>query len=540
MLVVWTDTRSDAGDLYGRAITDFPPADPAPGTDGDALVVGAGNQRLPAVAEVVAITIGASPVFFGPAHVVAYEEEIFVPQSSREIRAVRVGDLDWGPNGVPVHEPGVLSGTDPAVTADDEFGAIVAWTEIAPGVRASRLQRLGFLGTREWGPNGVTLGSDTTVSGTHQLAGGPGGRTYVLRSDRRNGALSGSARALALFCVDGWGVIAPGWPAEGLLLGDLTTGPHRLLPDGGGGVYVVWQQAEILSKDGIGQGVRVAHILSDGEAAPGWSLGGTPAVVRADGNVRLGAADVLAGFGPVLVLTYEQVVGGPSASGQDLVAQRMQTNGQLAPGWPVTGIDLCTAPGGQHGVQVIASGAGLLAVWSDDRASSTDLYGVRLEGDGTPASGWSAGGVLLCNAPGDQVAVTLAPATGNGAVFAWEDSRDFISTQTDVYAQTVNAVGQVDVPAAAPSTLWLSAAWPQPASASARLRISGPAGDAAIEVLDTQGRTVTAWRDAVTAGGSSIRWDLADRDGRRVAPGVYQLRVRLGTFAAARRIVVVR
>ena len=543
MHVVWEDLRSDGGDLYYSPVTDIPPADPAPGTDGIPLVVGAGAQRLPAIAAVgsVLIASGFRPQYslFSP-FVVAYQVDDFGPQVSREVRAVRVGDVDWGANGVPVHEPGELLGTDAAVTADDDYGAVVAWTENATGVRASRVQRLDAFGVRQWGANGVTLGSDTTVSSVHQVVRRTGGGTYVLRSDRRNGALTGAARAVALFLVDGAGVPAAGWPAEGLVLGDATTGPHELLSDGTGGAYVLWQQLEVLSNDALGHGVRIARVLADGSAAPGWSLAGTPVVIRADGRVRLGSAALRPDGGVVVALTYEQLVGGPADSGVDLVAQRMLPDGQLAPSWPVLGLDLCTAPGIQDGVKLIASGEALLAVWCDGRGGSVDLFGVKLANDGTVGSGWSADGNLLCGAPSEQRGLVLAPATGGGAVFAWQDERDFPSTQTDVYAQTVNALGQVDVPSGSPGMLSLSAAWPQPARESARLALSGPAGDALVQVLDTQGRTVTAWTEHASAGVTSLRWDLADREGRRVAPGVYHLRVRLGTASASRRIVVVR
>ena len=536
MVVVWTDIRSDGGDLYYSIVTELPPANPAPGADGTPLVVAPGSQNAPAASTVYSPMVGL-PAVISPV-VVAWTDW---PSAGdpMQVRAARVGDIDWGATGVPVHDAGAKGGADAAVCSDGDLGAVVAWTERAAGWRATRAQRLYYDGSRQWGANGVPLGSDTTVSSVPEAATVVGGGAYVLRMDRRNGALTGSARALALFRVDFNGAPAAGWPAEGLLLGDATVSGHRLLPDGDGGAYVIWQQSEILSNDALGQGVRMARVLSTGSAAPGWSLAGTNVAPRADGHVRLGTADVRPGGEVVLALQYEQVVGGASATGRDLVAQRMLGNGQRAPGWSVLGVDLCTAPLDQHGVKVISSGEGLIAVWSDDRSGATDLYGVKLAGDGSPASGWVANGQLMCSAPSEQISIVLAPATGGGAVFAWQDERDFPTTQTDVYAQTVNSIGQLVVPPASAGALSLSLPRPQPAASSARFSLSGPGGAARVQVLDAQGRAVTGWRQDVPAGVTSLVWDLADGSGRRVAPGLYHVHVRLGDAHATRRVVVV-
>ena len=556
MLVVWIDIRNDGGDLYYSIVSDAPRPDPAPGTDGFPVVVGTGSQFAPAVAAV------ASPMMFGPGSQRSPSSEASSPAGARlpaqfspvvvawtdwpsaevpmQVRAKRIGDIEWGATGVPVHDVGTTGGADAAVSADGDFGAVVVWTERAVGLRATRAQRLDFTGARLWGADGVALGTDTTVSSRPQAAVVPSDGAYVLRLDRRNGTLTGIDRALALFRVDGSGALGAGWPAEGLLLGDNTVSSHRLLADGNGGAYVIWQQSEILSNDAIGRGVRMTRILADGSAAPGWSLAGTNVALRADGHVRLGSADVRPDGGVVLALSYEQVVGGPSATGVDLVAQRMLPDGQRAPGWPATGMDLCVAPGEQHGEQVIASGEGLLAVWSDARGTGVDLFGVKLASDGSPASGWTANGQVLCDAPSEQIEIVLAPATGGGAVFAWRDERDFPVTQTDVYAQTVNAIGQVEVPFEPSGALSLSHGWPQPASSSARFALSGSEGEAQVEVLDLQGRAVNSWTSRVSAASRTLVWDLSDRDGRRVAPGIYHLRVRLGPAMSARRVVVVR
>lgn len=88
---------------------------------------------------------------------------------------------------------------------------------------------------------------------------------------------------------------------------------------------------------------------------------------------------------------------------------------------------------------------------------------------------------------------------------------------------------------------------PNPARGRVRLAFDLPPGAAEflLEVLDVQGRRVVSYAEpAGPAGrspaGSSWRWgwDLHDGHGRRVAPGLYLVRLRSGADEAVRRVVV--
>jgi len=87
-----------------------------------------------------------------------------------------------------------------------------------------------------------------------------------------------------------------------------------------------------------------------------------------------------------------------------------------------------------------------------------------------------------------------------------------------------------------------SAAWPNPARAEARFGLSlARAGEVRIEAFDVSGRRVrTLARGERPAGSSEVAWDLRDEQGRRVEPGLYLVRARLGDSVRSRRIVVVR
>ena len=62
-----------------------------------------------------------------------------------------------------------------------------------------------------------------------------------------------------------------------------------------------------------------------------------------------------------------------------------------------------------------------------------------------------------------------------------------------------------------------------------------------MEALDLAGRRVRRIAAGdLDAGSTTLAWDLRDDEGRRVAPGIYLLRVRTPEGARTRRAAVVR
>jgi hypothetical protein len=103
-------------------------------------------------------------------------------------------------------------------------------------------------------------------------------------------------------------------------------------------------------------------------------------------------------------------------------------------------------------------------------------------------------------------------------------------------------VASSEAPAAAggrPVVFTLSRPAPSPASSSVRVECSIADGVAvAAEVVDLAGRSVRRLDPGAARGAVALTWDLRDQDGRRVAPGIYFLRVRAGAESRAARVVV--
>jgi hypothetical protein len=103
------------------------------------------------------------------------------------------------------------------------------------------------------------------------------------------------------------------------------------------------------------------------------------------------------------------------------------------------------------------------------------------------------------------------------------------------------AVVGVPAPSAAPR-LSLSAPWPHPVTGAARITCVLPAaGRATLRVYDAAGRRIADVFDGpLGARETSLEWRAVDRAERRLAPGVYLMRLDAGGACAVRRVVVTR
>ena len=101
-----------------------------------------------------------------------------------------------------------------------------------------------------------------------------------------------------------------------------------------------------------------------------------------------------------------------------------------------TGANLERAPA------VAWSGTNYLVVWEDERASSTDIYGVRVSAAGVPLD---ATAFVISNAANTQSAPAVA-WTGSNYLVVWQDDR-MAAGNFDIYGARVSATGVVTDPA---------------------------------------------------------------------------------------------
>jgi hypothetical protein len=265
----------------------------------------------------------------------------------------------------------------------------------------------------------------------------------------------------------------------------------------------------------------------------------------------------------------------------ELVAQRLDGDGNVDPSWPVSGLIVAQSTTTGFSARAVSDGAdGILLGWS---MSGAGVHALHLLSNGTPAPGWPAGGVPVGDgsapslweiAPSDAGGLLYAgsarlwwyladgtadpatPATGvefvpgattllayalaadgeNGAYVVWDrrfsDSIDGGPPYIGHYDHgTPLAVGPG---VAAPAALALGRVSPNPARASISVDFTLASDTPArLQLLDVAGRRV---RELQVSGVGEHSLRISQLQDMR--PGVYLVRVIQGADARSARIAL--
>ena len=190
--------------------------------------------------------------------------------------------------------------------------------------------------------------------------------------------------------------------------------------DSSGGIIVAWPDNRRGPYDIYAQRMGANGV-------PQWTLDGT-AVCTASGD-QTAPTVVPDGLGGAFV-TWQDLRNGTS----DIYAQRLSADG--VPLWPLDGVAVCTATGTQVSPVVVADGSGgVIITWQDQRSGAYDIYAQHVSGGGVPL--WTADGVPVCAATGDQKSpIAFADEVG-GVIAVWEDGRGV----GGIYAQRLDGSG---------------------------------------------------------------------------------------------------
>ncbi len=131
------------------------------------------------------------------------------------------------------------------------------------------------------------------------------------------------------------------------------------------------------------------------------------------------------------------------SNGWDIYAQRINSAGAVQ--WTADGVAISLAADTQNFPQIISDGAGgAIITWQDYRnvmTTNLDIYAQRVNSAGVVQ--WTTDGVPICTAAAVQQSPQLASDDSGGAIIAWVDSRNSATTLSDIYAQRVNNAGAV-------------------------------------------------------------------------------------------------
>lgn len=228
-------------------------------------------------------------------------------------------------------------------------------------------------------------------------------------------ALSGQT-GLRLFATLPSGLRDPAWPVEGRLLTGTTGYPASLAADNSGGVYVGWTRP-------VGGTWRalLGRYKSDGSPAIGWP----------DSGLAVGAPPFDTNYAPSDVSVVPDLAGGAyiawSASNRIRVS-RYQSGGVLAVNWPAAGVELAPAyatPQTSPALVRDPSTGGVFVAWLlSSGGTGSYVVAQRLKADGTPATGWSASGVLVTQSSNARYGpVAISDGLG-GAFLSWNEAHN--------------------------------------------------------------------------------------------------------------------
>ena len=194
------------------------------------------------------------------------------------------------------------------------------------------------------------------------------------------------------------------------------------IPDGAGGIILVWEDYRNGNADIFAQRVSAAGDLL-------WGANGLAIAI-----------DTLAQEAPVVT---SNGAGGAIIAWQDLRAGQYDIYAQAvsaagAPQWTADGVAVCAASGTQVVQGIVSDNAGgAIVAWRDLRTGDSDVYAQRVNGSG--ASVWTANGAGVCVLSGAQSEIRIEADPRGGAFLVWRDRRGGLTS--DIYAQSIDLSG---------------------------------------------------------------------------------------------------
>ena len=154
----------------------------------------------------------------------------------------------------------------------------------------------------------------------------------------------------------------------------------RIIPDGTGGVIVVW----VDYRNGGSADIYAQRVDGTGNAR--WTLDGIP--ICMESSYQSNARIVPDGAGGAIIVWEDY------RRGQyDIYAQRVTGDGDTL--WAANGMPIDTTQGDQAGPELVPDGTGgAIVAWFDTRNGDQDIYAQRVDGDGNLL--WGTGGVSIC------------------------------------------------------------------------------------------------------------------------------------------------
>ncbi len=401
------------------------------------------------------------------------------------------------------------------VMADGAGGVFIVYRKTGGGYQDVYAQHVDATMTPLWGPVHVTQ-VDPWEMDPVVTPDGSGGIVLAWMDER-----GGNTQITEIYAqrIDAAGT--PMWAANGVRVS--TQRP----------AWTVWNQSPAIAPDGLG-GWFVW-----------WNLNDAPAYPQAQ---RLDASGTTQWTFTDLVSTaYAEFDAAPLGDGSlvvgwtdhtDVFLRRIDRNRSAM--WP-SDLVLCAAAGASPDrlTLTLAEDATTWVTWVDRRNGGLDLYAQHADSAGTIQGAPDGDGVDTNSRPAYASQASVASVVGMGVIAAYMDSRN---GNVDLFAGMLAGAPATAVGPPAASGVRLAAPWPNPATSSAAFAWdAGGASRVDLAVFDVAGRRVrTLVHGRADLGEHTTSWDGRDAHGRRVASGVYFVRLRTPGGVRTRRLTLLR
>jgi len=465
---------------------------------------------------------------------------------------------------------------NPKMVSDGSGGVIICWEDKRnPTGWDIYAQRLNSSGQVQWSNNGVPVAvvvfDQDTIA---MVSDGIGGAIMTWQDYRSN---NGFADIYAQRVNNSGAML---WTANGVSICNQAAaqrGP-KLVGDGTGGAFITWYDnragnydiyTQRISTGGAVQwttnGVATCTMATDqlkpdicSDGASGVIITWTDYRSTTDFNIyaqRQGPSGGIIWVVDGVVLNnnvaYDQIdpkivsddMGGAIVSWTDyrtgttadIYAQRV--NSTAAVQWTATGVIICTASGDQIKSQLVSDGTnGAYITWEDHRnAGNSDIYAQRIASNAV--INWPATGFPICTAQNNQLNPMIVVDGNLGAIVAWQDYRS--GNNFDIYASRFNTQSLIGIEhnGTTANQFSLSQNYPNPFNPATVINYQLPKSSSVkISIYDALGKQVDILVNEVqSAGIHNISWNAVN-----LPSGVYFYRLDAGSFVSTKKMVLVK
>jgi hypothetical protein len=263
----------------------------------------------------------------------------------------------------------------------------------------------------QWIPSGTSITTNIQQGQQESVPDGAGG-VIVVWTENRSGTFGNDIVAQRFDSAGN-----PQWGAEGAAIcraPDDQSFPTAVTDQAGGAVFL-WRDHRAGNQDIYAQRVNAA-------GAPLWAVDGLAVATGPLGD-QIGPVAVNIGVGQT-AFTYTDI---DAANSRGVFVQAIDATGATL--WGAGGVPV-SAVRGQDNPDITDDGVGGITVVWRTTAFPGDIFAQRFTGAGAPV--WAAGGVPVCVDPANQLEPRIARVGGAGFFVVWQDSR---GPDLDIYTQ---------------------------------------------------------------------------------------------------------